>query len=86
MQSVHGLSVAACPIFFRPALARLLAGTALLCIFASAHADQLLVTAANSHGDSVYDLNLSPSATAPVTPVISSTTTPINTDGAKHGS
>lgn len=86
IRSVTGISVAAWPIIFRPALARLLAGAALLCIFASANADQLLVTAANSDGNSVYDLNLSPSSTVPVTPVISSTTTPINTDGAKHGS
>ena len=86
IRSVTGISVGAWPIIFRPALARLLAGAALLCMFASANADQLLVTAANSDGNSVYDLNLSPSTTVPVTPVISSTTTPINTDGAKHGS
>jgi hypothetical protein len=67
--------------------ARLLAGAALLCIFASANADQLVVTAANSDGNSVYDLNLSPSSTVPVTPVISSTTTPVNStaDAKTHG-
>jgi hypothetical protein len=85
IQSVTGISVGTWPIILRPALTRLLAGAALLCMFASANADQLLVTAANSNGDSVYDLNLSPSTTVPVTPVISSTTTPINTDGTKHG-
>jgi hypothetical protein len=71
----------------RQSLARLSTGAALLCLFASANADQLLVTAANSDGNSVYDLVLSPSATVPPTPVISGTTTPINTpmDAATHG-
>jgi hypothetical protein len=86
-QSVTGKSVAAWPVIFRPAVARLLAGATLVCIFASANADQLLVTAANSDGDRVYDLMLSPSNTVPPTPVISGTTTPINIgDPTPHGS
>jgi hypothetical protein len=78
---------AARPSIGRPALARLLAGAALWFAFASAQADQLLVTAANSVGNAVYDLNISPSGATPPTPVISSTTTPVNTaaDGAAHG-
>jgi hypothetical protein len=85
-QSATETSVAARPVIFRPAVARLLAGAALLCIFASANADQLLVTAANSDANSVYDLKLSPSSAVPVTPVISTTTTPVNSDGKNHGS
>ncbi len=68
-------------------VSRLLSGAALLCVFSGANADQLLVTAANAEGNSVYDLNLSPSAAVPPTPVISGTITPINTalDAAAHG-
>src|ERR1035438_8808610 len=72
----------------RPAAARLLAGAVLFFAFASAQADQLLVTAANAVGNAVFDLNISPSGTTPPTPIISSTTTRINTaaDAAAHGS
>jgi hypothetical protein len=68
-------------------VSRLLAGTALLCTFSSVNADQLLVTAANADGNSVYDLAVNPSATIPPTPVIASTTIPVNTtlDAATHG-
>jgi hypothetical protein len=69
------------------ALARLLTCAALLGIVASANADQLQVTAANSRGDSVYDLVISPSSTTPIAPVIANATTLINNakDEATHG-
>jgi len=69
----------------RRAVARLLAGAALLCIGASANADQLLVTGANWSGDSVYDLVISPSSTTPIKPVIANAVTLINKDGTAHG-
>src|ERR1700683_3581155 len=68
-----------------------LAGAALLCLCASASAsaDQLLCTGANANGNSVYDLNITPSSAVPptpLTPVIANATTPINSDGKKQGS
>ncbi len=67
---------------------------ALLGILSAAHAiagstsDQLLVTAANSSGNSVYDLNISSSSASPPAPIIASTITPINSaaDAKTHGS
>jgi len=56
----------------------LLAAAALLCLVANAGADQLQVTGANRDGNAVYDLGISPSGTTPITPVISSTVTQIN--------
>jgi hypothetical protein len=88
MMHVRGLahkSVAAWPLISRP-IVRVLAGAALLCIGASANADQLLVTGANANGNSVYDLNLTPSSATPPTPVIANATTAINSDGKKQGS
>jgi hypothetical protein len=71
----------------RIVLARLLTGAALLGIVASADADQLQVTAANSNGDAVYDLVIGPSSTTPIVPLISNAITPINNakDEATHG-
>jgi hypothetical protein len=64
-----------------------LAGAALLCLSASANADQLLVTGANANGNSVYDLNITPTVPpTPLAPVIANATTPINSDGKKQGS
>jgi hypothetical protein len=84
-QSLAHKSVAAWPLISRP-IVRVLAGAALLCIGASASADQLLVTGANANGNSVYDLNLTPSSATPPTPVIANATTAINSDGKKQGS
>jgi hypothetical protein len=71
----------------RIVLARLLTGAALLGIVASADADQLQVTAANSNGDLLYDLVIGPSSTLPIVPVITNAITPINNakDESTHG-
>jgi hypothetical protein len=69
---------------FFPAVARWFAHTALLCLCTLAHADQLIVTTANSDGNAIYDLSLSPtSPPQPSKPVI--LTTGIDSDGSKHG-
>ena len=47
---------------FFPAVARWFAHTALLCLCTLAHADQLIVTTANSDGNAIYDLSLSPTS------------------------
>lgn len=72
------------------------AGAAMLCLCAGTHAfassppaasDQLLVTAANSDGSAILDLNVTPSSpTPPFTPKILSTTTLLNSDAGSHGS
>jgi hypothetical protein len=49
--------------------------------------DQLLVTAANSDGSAILDLNMSPSSpNPPFTPKITNTTTLLNSDAHNHGS
>ncbi len=67
--------------------AKLLAGAALLCLIASANADQLQVTGANLDGNAVYNLVVSPSSTNPVKPVFAGTVSQINSaaDAATHG-
>jgi hypothetical protein len=54
---------------------------------ATAAPDQLLVTVANSSGDSIYDLNLSPGKGTPPVPAISNLTTLVNSaaDAKTHG-
>jgi hypothetical protein len=83
--SVTGSSAADWPGIWHHSVAKLLCGAALLFIIASANADQLLVTGANGDGNAVYDLGISPSGSTPLTPVIASTVTQLNSDGATHG-
>jgi len=63
----------------RPYVTRLACAAAMLFGFAGAHADQLLVTAANSDGNSIYDLTRATSS------ALISGTSAINTDSSKHG-
>jgi hypothetical protein len=86
-QDVRGNSVSASANKRRLGLGQLLTCAALLCLVASADADQLQVTGANFSGNAVYDLGISPSSTTPIKPLIASTTTLINNsaDEATHG-
>jgi hypothetical protein len=86
-QDVRGNSVSASTSLRRLGLAQLLTCAGLLCLVASADADQLQVTGANFSGNAVYDLGISPSSTTPIKPLIASTTTLINNpaDETTHG-
>ena len=66
---------------------RWFAAAALSFAFAGAHADQLLVTGANAQGNALFNLTIRPSAATPPTPIVSPTTTQINSvaDAARHG-
>ena len=73
-----GKSVSAATGRRRLHLAQLLTGATLVCLFSIADADQLLVTGANRDGNAVYDLGITPGTHTPITPVISSSVTQIN--------
>jgi hypothetical protein len=86
-EDVRGKSVSTSTSMRRLGLGQLLTCAGLLCLVASADADQLQVTGANFSGNAVYDLGISPSSTTPIKPLIASTTTLINNtaDEATHG-
>jgi hypothetical protein len=77
-QSFSGKSVYGFPVIRSAWIAGLLAGAALLGLASNAGADQLQVTGANRDGNAVYDLGIMPSGATPITPVIASTVTQIN--------
>ncbi len=82
-KGVSGHTEADCAAIRSPPVAKMLCCAVLLCVAASAEADQLLVTGANRDGNAVYDLVINPSTQNPtpknpLKPSFTGATTQIN--------